>query len=43
MVVVDQFPRNLYRNNVSFFAGDPLAREIAYTNHHWLNVLKPEE
>lgn len=43
MILVDQFPRNLYRNNVRSFAGDSLARGIAYTDHQWLNVLKPEE
>jgi uncharacterized protein (DUF924 family)/Ca2+-binding EF-hand superfamily protein len=43
MILVDQFPRNLYRNNVRSFAGDRLAREIAYIDHQWLDVLKPEE
>ncbi len=43
MILVDQFPRNLYRNTVRSFAGDGLARQIAYTDHQWLDVLKPEE
>ena len=43
MILVDQFPRNLYRNNVRSFAGDSLARKIAYSDHQWLDVLKPEE
>ena len=29
VIVLDQFPRNMFRNNARTFAADPLAREVA--------------
>lgn len=44
MILVDQFPRNIYRHTVkSFVPGDNIARGIAYTGHNWLDLLRPEE
>ncbi len=44
MILVDQFPRNIYRHTIkSFVPGDNIARRIAYTDHNWLEVLRPEE
>jgi uncharacterized protein (DUF924 family)/Ca2+-binding EF-hand superfamily protein len=43
MILVDQFPRNIYRHTVQSFAGDKIARTIINAPHHWLQVLEPEE
>ena len=43
MILVDQFPRNIYRYTVQSFAGDKIARTIVDEAHDWLHDLKPEE
>ena len=43
MILVDQFPRNIYRHTVHSFNGDAAARDIAYHRQDWLNVLSPEQ
>jgi uncharacterized protein (DUF924 family) len=43
MILVDQFPRNIYRHTVQSFAGDKIARTIVDAPHNWVQVLKPDE
>lgn len=43
MILVDQFPRNIYRHTVHSFDGDMAARAIAISRDDWLDVLTPEE
>ena len=43
MILIDQFPRNIYRHTVEMFAGDHRARQIVSCGHDWLSVLRPEE
>jgi len=43
MILVDQFPRNIYRHTIHSFDGDRMAVTIADEPHDWLNVLTPEE
>jgi uncharacterized protein (DUF924 family)/Ca2+-binding EF-hand superfamily protein len=43
MILVDQFPRNIYRHTVHSFDGDRLARMIVDEPHDWLETLAPEE
>ncbi|KAN0090544.1 EF-hand [Hyaloscypha variabilis] len=43
MILVDQFPRNIYRHTVQSFAGHKIARTIVDEAHDWLHDLKPEE
>jgi uncharacterized protein (DUF924 family)/Ca2+-binding EF-hand superfamily protein len=43
MILVDQFPRNIFRHTVEMFAGDARARRIVDSGHDWLAVLRPEE
>jgi uncharacterized protein (DUF924 family)/Ca2+-binding EF-hand superfamily protein len=43
MILVDQFPRNIYRHTVHSFDGDTMARKIVDESHDWLQLLKPEE
>jgi uncharacterized protein (DUF924 family)/Ca2+-binding EF-hand superfamily protein len=43
MILIDQFPRNIYRHTVQSFFGDGLARTIVDEPHNWRQVLKPEE
>jgi uncharacterized protein (DUF924 family)/Ca2+-binding EF-hand superfamily protein len=43
MILVDQFPRNIYRHTVHSFDGDNMARKIVDEPHDWFHVLKPEE
>jgi uncharacterized protein (DUF924 family)/Ca2+-binding EF-hand superfamily protein len=44
MILIDQFPRNIYRHKIRMFAGDQISRDMAYSSgHDWLKVLKPEE
>jgi uncharacterized protein (DUF924 family)/Ca2+-binding EF-hand superfamily protein len=44
MILIDQFPRNIYRHTIRMFAGDSMSKNMVYTSHHdWLKVLKPEE
>jgi Ca2+-binding EF-hand superfamily protein len=43
MILVDQFPRNIYRHTIQSFSGDALARTIVDEPHVWRDVLRPEE
>ncbi|KAF2789393.1 DUF924-domain-containing protein, partial [Melanomma pulvis-pyrius CBS 109.77] len=43
MILLDQFPRNMYRHTVEMYAGDKPGRAIVEAGHDWLSVLKPEE
>lgn len=43
MILVDQFPRNIYRHTARSFDGDKIARGIVDAGFKWLDVLKPEE
>lgn len=43
MILLDQFPRNVYRHTVDMYAGDEMARQIVDAGHDWLKELKPEE
>jgi uncharacterized protein (DUF924 family)/Ca2+-binding EF-hand superfamily protein len=44
MILIDQFPRNIYRHTIRMFAGDRMSKDMVYSSHHdWLKVLKPEE
>jgi uncharacterized protein (DUF924 family)/Ca2+-binding EF-hand superfamily protein len=43
MILIDQFPRNIYRHTVHSFDGDKMARTIVDAPHDWLRVLAPEE
>jgi uncharacterized protein (DUF924 family)/Ca2+-binding EF-hand superfamily protein len=44
MILIDQFPRNIYRHTVRSFAGDAMAQNMVYNSgHDWLQVLAPEE
>lgn len=44
MILIDQFPRNLYRHTIRMFAGDSMSKDMVYPGgHDWLRVLKPEE
>jgi uncharacterized protein (DUF924 family)/Ca2+-binding EF-hand superfamily protein len=43
MILIDQFPRNIYRHTVQSFSGDGLARTIVNEPHDWREVLRPEE
>lgn len=43
MVLVDQFPRNIYRHTVHMYDGDAKAMEIIATGHDWKSLLTPEE
>jgi Ca2+-binding EF-hand superfamily protein len=43
MILIDQFPRNIYRHTIHSFDGDKMARTIVDAPHDWLNVLAPEE
>jgi uncharacterized protein (DUF924 family) len=44
MILIDQFPRNIYRHTVRSFAGDARSREMVYhSGHDWLQALTPEE
>lgn len=43
MILVDQFPRNIYRHTVDMYAGDAPGRAIVDVGHDWLKELKPEE
>lgn len=43
MILIDQFPRNIYRHTIQSFAGDNMARTIVDAGHNWLEVLKSEE
>ena len=43
MILLDQFPRNVYRHTVEMFAGDRKARSIVDCGHDWIAALRPEE
>jgi uncharacterized protein (DUF924 family)/Ca2+-binding EF-hand superfamily protein len=44
MILIDQFPRNIYRHTIRMFAGDSMSKDMVYSGgHDWLRVLKPEE
>ena len=43
MILVDQFPRNLYRHTIHMYDGDLKAMEIVAQNHDWQADLTPEE
>lgn len=44
MILIDQFPRNIYRHTVRSFAGDKMSRDMVYNSgHDWLRDLTPEE
>jgi uncharacterized protein (DUF924 family)/Ca2+-binding EF-hand superfamily protein len=43
MILVDQFPRNIYRHTVHMYDGDAKAMEIIATGHNWKAKLTPEE
>jgi Ca2+-binding EF-hand superfamily protein/uncharacterized protein (DUF924 family) len=43
MILLDQFPRNIYRHTVDMYAGDAPGRAIVDVGHDWLKVLRPEE
>lgn len=43
MILLDQFPRNMYRHTVDMYAGDKAGRAIVDAGHDWMSVLKPEE
>jgi uncharacterized protein (DUF924 family)/Ca2+-binding EF-hand superfamily protein len=43
MILVDQFPRNIYRHTARSFDGDRIARRIVDAGHNWLEALEPEE
>ena len=44
MILIDQFPRNIYRHTVRSFAGDKMSRNMVYNSgHDWLRALTPEE
>jgi uncharacterized protein (DUF924 family) len=43
MILLDEFPRNIYRHTVTMFAGDGRARRIVDAGHDWFKVLRPEE
>lgn len=44
MILIDQFPRNIYRHTVRSFAGDMISRDMVYNSgHDWLQTLTPEE
>jgi uncharacterized protein (DUF924 family)/Ca2+-binding EF-hand superfamily protein len=43
MILVDQFPRNIYRHTVHSFDGDRMAKSIVDEPHDWLATLAPEE
>ncbi|KAF2812122.1 EF-hand [Mytilinidion resinicola] len=43
MILIDQFPRNIYRHTIQSFSGDTMARSIATLPFDWLRSLAPEE
>ncbi|KAE9365747.1 hypothetical protein N431DRAFT_472344 [Stipitochalara longipes BDJ] len=43
MILIHQFPQNIYRYTVQSFAGDKIARTIVDAPHYWLHNLDPEE
>lgn len=43
MILLDQFPRNLYRHTVQMYSGDRKAMQIVAQKHDWQAELTPEE
>jgi uncharacterized protein (DUF924 family)/Ca2+-binding EF-hand superfamily protein len=43
MILVDQFPRNLYRHTIHMYDGDQKAMELVAQSHDWQAELSPEE
>ena len=45
VILLDQFPRNMFRGSASAFAGDPLAREAASVilDKGWDKAMEPDE
>ncbi|MEG4230720.1 DUF924 family protein [Microcoleus sp. Pol11C3] len=43
MILLDQFPRNLYRHTVHMYDGDKKAMQIVDRGHNWQESLTPEE
>ena len=43
MILLDQFPRNLYRHTVQMYSGDAKAMQIVAQKHDWQAELAPEE
>ncbi|PCI23505.1 MAG: hypothetical protein COB67_12800 [SAR324 cluster bacterium] len=41
MILVDQFPRNIYRDTKGMFAGETVALEIVNQSHDWQSALSP--
>ena len=41
MILVDQFPRSIYRDTADMFAGANIALEIVNQPHDWQSVLSP--
>jgi uncharacterized protein (DUF924 family)/Ca2+-binding EF-hand superfamily protein len=41
MILVDQFPRNIYRDTSKMFAGNNVAVKIVQQNHDWQSYLSP--
>lgn len=42
MILIDQFPRNVYRHTVRAFDGALASRKLVEIGHDWLKVLRPE-
>ena len=45
VILLDQFPRNMFRGSARAFAADPLAREAAHVilDHGWDKTMSPDE
>lgn len=43
MILLDQFPRNLYRHTVHMYDGDKKAMQMVSSGHDWQASLTPEE
>lgn len=43
MILLDQFPRNLYRHTIHMYDGDKKAMELVACGHDWQADLTPEE
>jgi uncharacterized protein (DUF924 family) len=43
MILLDQFPRNLYRHTIHMYDGDKKAMELVACGHDWQAELTPEE
>ena len=42
-ILVDQFPRNIYRHTIGMFAGDKMARELVNAHSNWTHLLSSEQ